>query len=92
MVILKKQTKIGPKGQVVIPQIFREALGLAPGEDVVVALDDTRIAIEKPEIKIEDVFRTVAKAPQLAKQMLTPHYAYESELESRLAKMRRSRK
>jgi AbrB family looped-hinge helix DNA binding protein len=38
--------KIGPKGQVVIPKSFRDALGLRPGDEVDWALADGVLLVE----------------------------------------------
>lgn len=32
--------KIGPKGQAVVPKSIRDALGIGPGDEVVVSLSD----------------------------------------------------
>lgn len=35
--------KVGPKGQAVIPKVFRKYLGIDPGSNVVVALQGDKI-------------------------------------------------
>ena len=46
--IVKQEMKIGPKGQVVIPQLMRESLHLKPGSKVMVELTPQGVLIEKP--------------------------------------------
>jgi AbrB family looped-hinge helix DNA binding protein len=36
--MIKEAMKVGPKGQVVIPKIFREAFGITPGSKVIFEL------------------------------------------------------
>lgn len=38
--------KVGPKGQVVIPKKFRDELGIAPGDEVVVSLSEKGVLIQ----------------------------------------------
>lgn len=45
--MIKQEMTIGPKGQVVIPQLIRESLHLRPGSKVVVKLKDDEILITK---------------------------------------------
>ncbi len=43
--------KIGPKGQVLIPNTIREALGLRPGVEVNIELKGDEIVITRPKIE-----------------------------------------
>ncbi|MCX6648090.1 MAG: AbrB/MazE/SpoVT family DNA-binding domain-containing protein [Candidatus Bathyarchaeota archaeon] len=43
--------KIGPKGQVLIPNPIREALGLWPGVEVNIELIDDEVIITRPKIE-----------------------------------------
>ena len=38
-------SRIGPKGQVVLPKSIRQALGIAPGDRVVVSLEGDRVVL-----------------------------------------------
>jgi AbrB family looped-hinge helix DNA binding protein len=39
-------SKVGPKGQVVIPKAMREQLGLRPGDEVTFELDGRAVKVE----------------------------------------------
>jgi AbrB family looped-hinge helix DNA binding protein len=43
---------VGTKGQVVIPKLMREALGLKPGVEVTFELRDEEIVIKKPQVRV----------------------------------------
>ena len=57
-----EMTKISPKGQVVIPQKIRDALGINPGSRFVVyGMDDT-VVFKKLSIPADNVKKLVKKA------------------------------
>lgn len=72
--------KVGPKGQVVIPQEFRRALNIYPGSRVLFRLKDNKLEVEKPPQDAVAVFRETAKC--MGKLRFHPHEAYEEELEA----------
>ena len=43
------RTKVGAGGRVVLPAEFRKALGISPGDEVIVALDQGEVRILTPE-------------------------------------------
>lgn len=43
--------RIGPKGQILIPNSMREALGLRPGVEVVIEVRGKEIVITRPRIE-----------------------------------------
>lgn len=43
--------KIGPKGQILIPNSIREALGLRPGVEVIIDIRDNEVVITRPKIE-----------------------------------------
>jgi len=74
--------KVGPKGQVVIPQEFRHALNIYPGSKVLFKLTDNKLEIETPSGDAVAVFRKTAKG--MGKLKFHPHEAYEEEMEERV--------
>jgi len=47
--------KMSTKGQIVIPKQLREALGLKPGDPIVMAMDGDRLILRK--ITLDDLLR-----------------------------------
>ena len=45
--------KVGPKGQIVIPKVFREAYGIKEGGEVIVEPTEEGLVIKKPPSKEE---------------------------------------
>lgn len=80
--LIREEMKVGPKGQVVIPQAIRKALKIEPGSKVTVTLQDDKAIIEKPDFDAVAVFRKCAEKINYNKK-IDPHEAYEEELEER---------
>jgi AbrB family looped-hinge helix DNA binding protein len=80
--LLEEKRKIGPKGQVVIPQAIRKALKMQPGTSVVVSLEDNKVVLKKPSFDAVAVFRRVAKEIHYNKE-IDPHEPYEESIEMR---------
>ena len=59
--------RIGPKGQVVIPKMFRDDLGLKPGEEVVVDYSGKDITIRKSPFDIAKIAEGIAKSSPKSK-------------------------
>ncbi len=83
MVILRERMRIGEKGQVVIPHLFRKIYHFFPGEEVVFEEHEKGILIEKPPLDV------VTKANEAAMQIKAQgkresHKEYEEQLERRL--------
>jgi AbrB family looped-hinge helix DNA binding protein len=43
-----KKARIGPGGRIVIPAAYRKAMGVGPGDDVVLSLDSGQLKIVSP--------------------------------------------
>jgi len=52
MVGMSIRRKVGPKGQIVIPKVFRESLGIKPGDEVLMEIKEKELHI-KPEVDPE---------------------------------------
>ncbi|MBE0516188.1 MAG: AbrB/MazE/SpoVT family DNA-binding domain-containing protein [Methanophagales archaeon] len=88
--MIREEMKIGRKGQVVIPKMFRKAMSIVPGSKVIFELREEGILIIKPTLKTEKVFEKIAKAKAgKTVEYLHPHEAYEGELEERFEETRR---
>lgn len=62
---------IGPKGQIVIPQNIREALGLKPGTDVTIEMRGGEVVISKPKIEGSYTeYYTSTSSPKLKETVL----------------------
>jgi AbrB family looped-hinge helix DNA binding protein len=79
--VIEEEMKVGPKGQVVIPQSMRKSLKIQPGSKIIFRLNDNKLFLEKPTFDAVAVFEKIAKkGPSITK--IDPH-AYEEELEER---------
>ena len=80
---IEEEMKVGPKGQVVIPTVFRRALKISAGSKVIVRLENDKVVVKKK--KVLDValeFEKMAKRGRSVRK-IDPH-AYEEELHARL--------
>ena len=80
---IREEMTIGPKGQVVIPKMFRKYTGLQPGSKVVIELVDHGLTLEKPRRDVVDSMRRIA---HMGKQVKISPHEYEEELELRWKK------
>ena len=53
--------KIGPKGQVVIPKVFRESKKIYPGDTISLELKEDSIIIKKPKENPIKIFEVISK-------------------------------
>jgi AbrB family looped-hinge helix DNA binding protein len=82
--MIEEEMKVGPKGQVVIPRVFRKALKITPGSKVVFKLEnERRIILEKSSFDAAAAFERIAKSGKSVSH-ISPHM-YEEELEERVA-------
>ena len=79
---MEAMMKVGPKGQVVIPRDFRNALKIYPGSRVLFKLAGSKLEIEKPPLDAVAIFRETAKG--MGKLRFDSHEAYMEELEERV--------
>ncbi len=59
------KTKVGPKGQVVIPKVFRDEYNISPGDELVFEEGNNVLLIEKPKEDIVKKFENFAKKIKL---------------------------
>ena len=77
----REEMKVGPKGQIVIPNAMRRALKIAPGSKVYITLENGKVIIEKPAFSSVDTFEKILLAGSSVKE-IDPHQ-YEEEIEER---------
>ena len=78
-ILIKQKTKVGPKGQIVIPKSIRDGERLYPGTEVFVEWTDEGIKIEP--MTHEDpiaVFERIAKS--VKKRDVNSKHSYEEQL------------
>jgi len=87
--MIKEEMKVGPKGQVVIPQIFRKSAGIHPGTRVIFSLKKDGIFIEKPVSDTVKIFEKIAKIKK--SKVINVHDAYGMEIEERFKKIKKKK-
>ena len=78
---MEEEMKVGPKGQVVIPKMFRKTIGIGPGSRVVFELREKELVIRKPTVDAVKIFERIAKSGKPIRK-IEPH-EYVEELEGR---------
>jgi AbrB family looped-hinge helix DNA binding protein len=79
--MIEEEMKVGPKGQVVIPKVFRKTIGIGPGSRVIFELRGDELLIKKPKVDIAKIAERIAKSGKPVKK-IEPH-EYVEELERR---------
>ena len=77
----REEMKVGPKGQIVIPNAMRRALKITPGSKVYITQENGKVIIEKPALSSVDTFEKISLAGSSIKE-IDPHQ-YEEEIEER---------
>lgn len=80
--MIKLESKVGPKGQVVIPKVFRDSLKIKSGQKVTFRMADDKLILEPPRIDAVGILRRIAAGGKPIHE-IPPHEAYEEELEER---------
>ncbi len=78
-----RYVKVGPKGQIVIPKVFRDEFDIHFGSEVLVEYSDDGILINVEKEETEEIFSEVALSGNKVKRKIDPHEAYESQMEER---------
>lgn len=76
------KTRVGPKGQVVIPKPFREEFRILPGDTVFVKDTPEGILLRKQGKDPAEVFRGISEQVKRKRIAIDPH-EYERESEER---------
>ena len=84
--MFEKRARIGPKGQVVIPKHLRDEFHLAPGDEVVVGTDGSRVVIAPASEDPVAFFEALARKAGGRRPRIGPH-----EPERELAERHRRR-
>jgi len=66
------KTKVSVKGQIVIPNVFREEYSLSPGDTVIIREEGGKLFIEKPKSDIKKFL------DDMRKKFSKPNYTYSS--------------
>jgi AbrB family looped-hinge helix DNA binding protein len=68
-------TRVGPKGQVVIPKPLRDRLGLSPGSEVTFVLDEDGEALRVVPVRERPTLRGVLAGLDLVAELEKEHWA-----------------
>ena len=82
--MIEIRMRVGPKGQVVIPKVLRDAFKIGPGTEVTFSVESERIVMRATRTDTADVFERIARFGKPIRKF-PPHAAYEGELRRRRA-------
>ncbi len=69
---MRLKSKVGPKGQAVIPKEVRDILGIAPGDEIIFEVGEKEARIKKPDRKnsgVAELLGIIPKKDKLAKDI-----------------------
>ena len=75
---------VGPKGQVVIPAVFRKSLKIHPNDEVLFLLEGDKLVIRKPHGNTASVFEKIAKSGKGRSSKIDSDKDYDDMLAERL--------
>ncbi len=74
------EMKVGAKGQVVIPSVFRQEYGILPGEDILFKDSAEGLLLQKQKKNYTEIYKLLA---QKAKDIKKKKNTYEEQIEER---------
>jgi AbrB family looped-hinge helix DNA binding protein len=80
--------KVGPKGQVVIPKEIRDALGIRPGDEVIVERSGEAVRVRRARDAAE-LLGLLAHLPVTSDDLLAARRAEREREESKIQRMPR---
>ena len=82
------EIKVGPKGEIIIPEELRKKLGIKPKSTIYLNLENRRIYIEPKKEDPAIIFKQIAEARPVTKKIAWDK-SYEEEIEERWNKVKR---
>ena len=82
--MLEISMTVGPKGQVVIPAVFRKSLKIFPRDEVIFLLEDEKLIIKKPHGHVASIFEKIAKSGKKLSGKIDSDKDYDKMLKERL--------
>ena len=82
--MLEISMTVGPKGQVVIPAVFRKSLKIFPRDEVIFLLEDEKLIIKKPHGHVASIFEKIAKSGKKFSGKIDSDKDYDKMLKERL--------